>query len=163
MHSLSIFDFNKDSDIRGWKVVDDVVMGGRSSGTFSLNSDGFGVFEGDVSLANNGGFSSIRYPFKKIDVVHFSAIVITLKGDGENYQFRIKTESDDYYSYIASFSTSGEWEEVEIPLKDMIPSFRGRILDQPNFSSDYMEEIGILIGNKKNQEFKLMLDKIELR
>lgn len=36
-------------------------MGGKSSGDFYINESGNGVFEGFVSLANNGGFSSVRY------------------------------------------------------------------------------------------------------
>ena len=68
MNSELIFDFNNDSNIKNWYIVDDDVMGGRSSSQFTLNSDGHGVFEGYVSLANNGGFSSVRYQFDKTDV-----------------------------------------------------------------------------------------------
>ena len=53
--------------------------------------------------------------------------------------------------------------EVKIPLKEMYPSFRGRRLNQPNFSNDYIEEITFLVGNKKNENFKLLLDKIEFK
>jgi hypothetical protein len=55
----TIFDFNK-SNIQAWKIVDDAVMGGMSSSTFKLDPDGQGVFEGTVSLENNGGFSMVR-------------------------------------------------------------------------------------------------------
>lgn len=157
-----VFDFDKQSPIQDWIIVDDVVMGGESAGTFKLNDDGFGVFEGTISLDNNGGFSSVRYKFQKIAVAKYTMIRIKLRGDGKNYQFRIKANSADYYSYIAPFSTSGDWQEIEIPLKDMYPSFRGRRLDQPNFSSQAIEEITILIGNKKNEQFRLLIDKIEL-
>ncbi|MGY8883923.1 MAG: CIA30 family protein, partial [Flavobacteriales bacterium] len=61
-----IFDFNLKSDLKKWTIVDDVVMGGRSSGNFRLNDDGHGVFEGEISLENNGGFSSVRYDCEKI-------------------------------------------------------------------------------------------------
>src|SRR5690606_21985290 len=127
------------------------------------NADGFGVFEGVVSLDNNGGFSSVRYRFPKIAVKGYTKMSIKLKGDGKNYQFRIKANSGDYHSYIAPFSTSGEWQEIEISLKDLYPSFRGRTLDQPNFSNQSFEEITFLIGNKKNENFKLLIDKIELK
>jgi hypothetical protein len=137
--------------------VDDV-MGGESSSTFNLNDDGFGVFEGSISLENNGGFSSVRYRFQKIQVKEYTSIVIKLQGDGKEYQFRIKN-SGDYYSYIAPFSTSGEWQEIVIPLKDMYPSFRGRKLNLI-FSKDSIEEITLL---KKKEEFKLLIDKIELK
>ncbi len=50
MQTSTIFDFSKKSDMSNWKIVDDVVMGGRSSGTFHLNKEGNGVFKGRVSL-----------------------------------------------------------------------------------------------------------------
>ncbi|MCC8359772.1 CIA30 family protein [Salinimicrobium sediminilitoris] len=158
-----IFDFNKESNIREWVIVDDVVMGGRSSGEISLNEDGHGVFEGEVSLENNGGFSSVRYRTGRIAVKDHSKVVVRLKGDGKEYQFRIKGDTGDEYSYVVPFSTSGKWEEIEIELKDMYPTFRGRKLDMPNFSNDHFEEIAFLIGNKKKEKFKLVIDRIELR
>ena len=161
--SKTIFDFNKTTNIQNWVIVNDVVMGGKSTSTFKLNADGNGVFAGEISLDNNGGFSSVRYRLLKINTKAYSKIVIKLKGDGKKYQFRIKSNSSDYYPYIATFSTSGEWQEIEIPLKDMYPSFRGRRINQPNFSGDYIEEIRFLIGNKKNEKFKLVLDKIVLK
>ena len=162
MASHVIFDFNKSSNIENWVIVDDVVMGGKSSGSFKLDSEGHGVFEGSVSLENNGGFSSVRYAFERTSVKGFTRIKLKIKGDGKNYQFRIKSDSEDYYSYISIFSTTNDWQEIEIPLKDMYPSFRGRKLDQPNFSKDYIEEIAFLIGNKNQEKFKLLIDKIEL-
>ena len=158
-----IFNFNKDSNLKNWKIVDDVVMGGKSSGHFELNDDGHGVFYGEISLENNGGFSSVRYQPERIKLNEASIIQIRLKGDAKKYQLRIKANTSDYFSYVTSFSTSGEWQTIEIPLNDMYPIFRGRKLDKPDFSDDHIEEIGILIGNKKEQEFKLMIDKIQLK
>jgi len=163
MNSKVIFDFNKKSNLQNWVIVDDVVMGGESSGSFKLNDDGFGVFKGSISLDNNGGFSSLRHRFPKIEIDDNTQIVIKLKGDGKNYQFRIKSNSGDYYSYIIPFLTSGEWQEIIIPLKEMYPSFRGRRLNQPNFADDVIEEVTFLIGNKKDENFKLLLDKIALK
>jgi NADH dehydrogenase [ubiquinone] 1 alpha subcomplex assembly factor 1 len=162
MNRQIIFDFNNSADIKQWKIVDDAVMGGKSSGTFKLSPDGYGVFEGTVSLENNGGFSMVRYQFDKIKTSKDDKIVIKLKGDGKKYQIRIKDDSSKYYSYISSFTTSGEWQEIEIPLKDMYPAFRGKKLDSPNFDHNHIEEIAILIGNKKPEKFKLLIDKIEV-
>jgi hypothetical protein len=163
LFSHIIFDFNKNSSISNWVVVDDVVMGGRSNGNFQLNKDGNGVFSGKVSLDNNGGFSSVRYGFNKLNVEKFKSMFLKIKGDGKNYQFRIKHKSSDYASYITSFSSSGEWQEIEIPLNSMYPSFRGRKLDKPNFFHKNIEEVTFLIANKKNEEFMLLIDKIELK
>jgi hypothetical protein len=162
MNSKIIFDFNKEADIQNWNIVNDDVMGGRSSSQFILNKEGFGVFEGRVSLENNGGFSSVRYQLDKTEVTTYTKIKIRLKGDGKNYQFRIKDNSRNYYSYITSFPTTNDWQDLEIKLEDMYPSFRGRRLNFPNFSHDFIEQVVFLIGNKKNESFKLLIDKIEL-
>ena len=162
--SVALFDFTTSSEIKNWRVVDDVVMGGRSSGNFSLTEDGHGKFSGNVSLENNGGFSSVRYGFQsKIDLQNYSKVKLRVKGDGKNYQFRIKAKTRDYYSHITSFETTGKWEEIEIKLKDLYPSFRGRKLNLPNFSGDEMEEITFLIANYKTESFELLIDKIELK
>ncbi len=163
MPSKTIFVFDTTSDLQDWRISDDVVMGGKSSSTLTLDADGYGVYAGDISLKNNGGFSSVRYSFQKIKVTAFSKISIKLRGDGKDYQFRVKADTGTHYSYIAPFSTSGEWQEIEIPLADMYPSFRGRRLDQANFFEEHIEQITFLIGNKKEESFKLLIDYILLK
>ena len=162
MKSQLIFDFNHNANITDWKIVDDVVMGGRSNGQFKIDSDGNGIFSGDVSVENNGGFSSVRYQFEKINTTKESKVIIRLKGDGKEYQFRIKNNRNTYYSYITNFKTSGDWENIIINLKDLYPSFRGQTMNIPNFTGNSLEEIVFLIGNKKNESFTLVLDKIEI-
>jgi NADH dehydrogenase [ubiquinone] 1 alpha subcomplex assembly factor 1 len=157
-----IFDFTKDSDISLWRVVDDVVMGGVSEGIFRLNQDGNGLYSGKVSLDNNGGFSSLRYRFNEKDISKYSKIILKVKGDGKNYQFRVKNNFRNFYSYIKTFATSKDWQLIEIQLSEMYPAFRGRKLSLPNFSSDEIEEIAFLIGNKKDESFRLEIDKIYL-
>ena len=44
----------------------------------------------------------------------------------------------------------------------MYASFRGYRLDIPNFKGQQMEEIAFLIGNKKEESFKLLIDSIIL-
>jgi hypothetical protein len=79
-----------------------------------FNDDGFGVLKAVYHLRTMED-SSVRYRFQKIQVKEYTSIVIKLQGDGKEYQFRIKSNSGDYYSYIAPFSTSGEWQEIVIP------------------------------------------------
>lgn len=155
-----IFDFTDKTDISQWTVVDDVVMGGKSSGNFTINNDGNGVFFGSVSLKNNGGFSSVRHQFSKKNIASAKKIKVLLKGDGNSYQLRIKKSSSDYYSYVAVFKTTTTWETIEINLSEMQPRFRGTNLPMDNFSSENMEEIAFLIGNKTEQDFRLEIDKI---
>lgn len=162
MNDFLLFDFNEKTNPREWRIIDDVVMGGISDGKFKIDENGNGVFFGRVSTENYGGFSSVRYQMKTTDVSGFSKVSIRLKGDGKNYQFRIKEDINSYYSYITTFETSGEWETITLNLKDLYPSFRGQTLNLPNFNGKFLEEIVFLIGNKKDESFELKLDKIEL-
>ena len=162
MSQIIINDFNYQSDLSYWVIVNDDVMGGRSSCEMSINSDGNGVFEGQISTANNGGFSSIRLNLEKISVKKGAYFKIRLKGDNNTYQFRVKKNINDYFSYVFPFKTSNKWETITIPLNKMYPSFRGRKLEMKNFNDNYLEQIMFLAGNKKNENFKLVIDSIIL-
>ncbi len=159
---MTIFNFTSNSDISNWSVLDDVVMGGRSDGAFKVNSEGHGEYTGKVSLENNGGFSSLRHNFKSINTEDYSKIILRIKGDGKSYQFRLKDKRNHRYSYIFKFNTTEDWQVVEIPFSEMYATFRGRRLDIPNFEGDQLEEIAFLIGNKKEETFKLRIDSISL-
>lgn len=159
---MTLFDFNKESKINNWNIVDDVVMGGRSNGNFQLNSEGHGEFSGEISLKNNGGFSSAQYGFDAIDTSSYSKFLIRVKGDGKTYQFRVKSTSNQRYSYIYEFTTTKDWQGIEIPFSEMYPAFRGRRLDIPNYDGKQMAEITFLIGNKKEEKFQLLIDVIKI-
>lgn len=162
IQQMTLFDFNFESNIRNWKIVDDVVMGGHSNGNFKINDTGYGEFSGYVSLKNNGGFSSVRYNFNTVSSSNFKSFQLRIKGDGNPFQFRVKSSNRQRFSYIYTFNTSGDWETISIPFNKMEPAFRGYKLDQPNFDGVQMEEIAFLIGNKKEQSFKLFIDSIIL-
>ena len=163
MHACSLFNFDTNTKASSWQIVDDGVMGGLSKGDFHISADGHGVFSGRISLENNGGFSSVRHFIQSKTFKHTGKLVLKVKGDGKGYQIRIKDSVYNNFSYVATFKTSGEWEEVEILLKDMQPTFRGQTLNQPNFSGNSIEEVMFLIANKKNESFKLLIDKISVR
>ncbi|WP_434037526.1 CIA30 family protein [Formosa sp. 4Alg 33] len=162
MTSEIIFDFNKTSTTDNWKVVDDAVMGGKSSGSFILDPNGKGVFAGRVSLENNGGFSTVKYSFDRVSTKGFSKISFKVKGDGKTYQFRIKRKSDDKYAYINYFNSSEGWEMFQLTLSEMYPTYKGRQLDMPNYDQDGIEEVAFLVGNKKAEDFKLEIESIVL-
>lgn len=156
---MIIFDFSKEISGKGWYVVNDGVMGGLSKGLFSIK-DNLAVFEGDVSTDNNGGFTMIQNRFKSVSTEKYSSFVIKLKGDGKSYQFRVKSDSNQQFSYVYQFSTSGEWEEITIPFSSLEPRFRGRVLDLSNFDGTKIEEIAFLIGNKRDESFKLSISSL---
>lgn len=161
MTTTPLYQFTKSSS-NEWQIVDDRVMGGRSNGNFKVNEAGHGVFHGDVSTANNGGFSSVRMGLKSDDLSKNKAFILKVKGDGKSYQFRVKTSMSERHSYIQSFETSGEWQEIIIPFKKMFASWRGRTLDMPNYDGSEIEEMRFLIGNKTNESFELEIASISV-
>ena len=158
-----IYHFDNEVNLKEWVIVNDDVMGGVSKSNLNINKDGNGVFGGKISTAYNGGFASVRYNCKRIYIKDNKSIRLKIKGDEKEYQLRIKANTDDYYSYLLPFKTSGKWEEIIIPLKEMYASFRGRRLDIKNFNNDYIEQITFLIGNKKNESFNLIIDSITIQ
>ena len=143
-----IYDFNSQSTMEDWFVVDDVVMGGRSSGGMQLSQDGHAIFEGTVSLENNGGFSSVRYRFQRMDTGDHSVFKIRLRGDKKKYQFRVKSSLRERHSYVFEFGTNGQWETIEIPFDAMYPSFLGMTLAMSNYPGQDLQECAFLISNK---------------
>lgn len=157
-----IVDFTAGSSPGEWRIVDDVVMGGRSGGSFSVSEEGIGVFQGMVSLENNGGFSSVQHKLPKRNVEAYRHFEIRLKGDGKKYQFRVRSEPSERHAYAFYFQTSGEWQTIRIPMDDMFPSWRGIQLNIPNYPGRELSEIAFLIGNKRNEEFRLEIETIQL-
>ena len=51
LSSKTLYDFKKKDRFKGWSVVDDDVMGGRSSGALVLDEDGHGIFYGYISVS----------------------------------------------------------------------------------------------------------------
>ena len=158
-----IFNFTKEANLSSWQVIDDGVMGGRSQGNFAINEEGNAVFEGTVSLDNYGGFSSVRHRLLEKDISKYTKVLLRIKGDGKKYQFRIKEKRRDYYSYITTFQTTNEWQTITVEMHQMYPAFRGRTLNMDNLKPNKIEEIAILIGNKKAEKFRLEIDSISLQ
>jgi hypothetical protein len=158
----TLYDFKSNQSINDWLIVNDGVMGGRSQSEIYQSSEGHAVFEGRISLENNGGFASVRHRLSINNIQSFTYVNLRVKGKPSTFQFRIKKNNSDSYSYIQEFEVTSEWNTVRLKLSDFYPRFRGRSLNLPNFEADSIEEIALLIGNKKKEVFKLEIDKVYL-
>lgn len=156
-------DFSKMAEIENWTIINDGVMGGKSQGKFKTTENGTAIFKGDVSLKNNGGFTSIRYSFQNKNISGSTKVLIKLKGDKKKYQFRVKNQLTYRHAYKYEFSTIGNWQTIVIPLNEMVPTFRGVRPNLPNYKAEILSEIGFLISNKKNESFNLEIAKIWLQ
>jgi monofunctional biosynthetic peptidoglycan transglycosylase len=144
-----------------WTVIDDGVMGGRSSGQVTWHG-GRLVFHGQLSLENNGGFSSIRTSLDgSLDGIR--AIRLTVRGDRRTYQMRLRQgQQFDGVAWRHEFPTSPEWQTLDLPLKDFRPGFRGRDVPEAGaVDAGAVCQIGFLVGDKIAGAFRLEIAAIE--
>ena len=158
-----VFNFQTITNPVAWQVVNDGVMGGVSTSEFHV-ANGAAVFHGEVSLANNGGFASVRSLPATHELAGCDAFIIRVYGDGHRYKFTTRMEeSFDSAIYQASFTTKpGEWTEHCLPLKQFVPTFRGRVLSgEPPLDPAKVTSMGFLISDKQAGPFRLEIDWIK--
>lgn len=159
---IEIYRFSAQSNLRAWRIVNDGVMGGISTSTLSITNEGHGQFSGHVSLENNGGFASIQLNHSTTIPEDIKFIVLRVKGDGKQYEFRLKSDLYQSVSYVHPFKTTGEWQNIQLAISDFYPQYFGQKLNRPNFSYKKIEQISFLISNKKEEDFKLFIDRISI-
>jgi hypothetical protein len=130
-----IFDFSIADSALGWSVVNDTVMGGVSVGKLSVDNidkdiidKDVLVFSGVLSLANNGGFASVRSPLIEPAVAKTWASRpgprIVVQGDGRTWTVEVRTD-DESGGWIATLPTSPDTiTDVTIPWTGFEPVTR---------------------------------------
>lgn len=155
-----IIDFDT-AQATAWFVVNDGVMGGRSSSALRAVKGGVGVFEGNLSLENNGGFASVRTELPPGALSGVSQIVLRVRGDGNRYQLRLRPgRQSDGVAYGAGFDTEpGEWVTVELPTGAFEPTFRGyRPRGVGPLDPSQIGQLGIMLTDKQDGPFRLEID-----
>ncbi len=125
--SLAVFDFLTAGSGDSWRVTNDTVMGGVSKGELSWTK-GVLVFTGELSLANNGGFASIRSPQidpqRAVDWLRRTGPHVKVDGDGRTWTIELRTD-DNAGGWIKSFPTSPDGlTDVELPWASFRPVTR---------------------------------------
>jgi hypothetical protein len=156
-----LLDFDDDPEIALFTPVNDAVMGGLSQSGFTRGGDGVGRFSGRVSLANFGGFASVRTPPRYWGTAEATAFVLRVRGDGRDYKFTART--DDRYDgtqYQSRFSPpAGEWSEVRLPVASFVATFRGRELPgAAPFDPGRVRALGFMISDRQAGPFELLVD-----
>ena len=84
-----------------------------------------------------------------------------LKGDGKNYNFRVRTPNGRH-SYAFTFATKGgdQWETISIPFDKMEATYHGEAVKVPNYAGENVVEMQLLIGNGKEETFEIVIESI---
>jgi len=148
-----LLDFSNPEVVRAFRVVNDGVMGGVSASRLSPVA-GAMLFEGTVSLENNGGFASFRGP------VGFPAgsgvLLLTVRGDGQRYKLTLRLDDDTRTAqYQAAFVAPTEWQTLRFRPEDFAASFRGRDVEAPTVRFADVQSVGVLISDKQAGAFRI--------
>lgn len=124
----SLFDFSQPGAINLWRAVNDGVMGGISSGMAGITSTGTLLFSGTISLANNGGFASIRTNSFEFQLLPSDSFQVRMRGDGRVYLMNLYIRQQlRAFSYRAMLpSIRNEWTETRLPLGQFVATQFGR-------------------------------------
>ncbi len=139
-----------------WQTVNDNVMGGVSEGGFALQ-DGTLLFSGATSLANNGGFSSIRSKKSNLGLEGYDGLKVRVKGDGRSYKVALRASNTGrWIAYWADFDTvQDEWLDIVVPFEDFVPTTFGRKLPGPKLNTALVNSVGFMMYDKAAGPFSL--------
>jgi hypothetical protein len=158
-----LVDFADPTQAATWMPIHDRVMGGRSEGGLAATAEATAVFQGTVSLANGGGFASVRSPLQQPVSADCRAFVLEVRGDGQRYQLRLRTDARfDGIAYRAYFDPpAGEWVRVRLPLADFVAVYRGRpVARAPALRPGEIRQLGLMIAEQQAGDFRLELRRI---
>ncbi|MEZ8777040.1 CIA30 family protein [Vibrio splendidus] len=173
LHSLSLkasaigtnmIDFTQASEHQNWTVTNDDVMGGISTGEL-IYLDNMSRFRGELSLENNGGFSSVKRSIESL-AHEIDSVELVFVGDGRTYQLRFTTSKDDHrVQYKHYFNTiKGQQLSKVFHFNDFQAVFRGRLLsDAPELKARDIKQIGFLIADKQPSPFELNLIQLHFK
>jgi monofunctional biosynthetic peptidoglycan transglycosylase len=161
----TLFDFTDLSAQRNWVNVNDSVMGGVSIGRHRVTDEGHLRFVGSLSLANNGGFASIRSRPSQLEFNRESVLVLRVRGDGRKYYVDLRSPTRQMaFSYRVSIQTKADqWQDFRIPVSTFKPTSFGRTLSNASGpDATRVNSIGFTIADKKAGPFQLDVDWIKV-
>ncbi len=138
-----------------WLIVNDGVMGGRSTARVQATGDGL-RFAGHLSLENNGGFSSLRRTLETPPAGH-DGVRFQARGDGRRYQFRARRgAAADGVAWRGDFTATAQWRTIEFRFDALEPVYRGRPVPGAGpITGDAVGQVGFLIADGREGAFEL--------
>jgi hypothetical protein len=140
-------------------------MGGVSQSRLRHDPSGHAVFEGEVSLARNGGFASVRSSPGDHGQPAAKACEVEVRGEFKQFKLNLLTDDGlDSLSYQAGFTPVGVgWQTLRLPLAAFRATFRGReIPGAPALDPARIRQVGLMIAARQAGPFALDIRRIGL-
>ncbi|MGF1788614.1 CIA30 family protein [Photobacterium swingsii] len=160
-----MIDLTRPNEHQQWKATNDNVMGGVSQGQLTFDDES-SRFWGEISLDNNGGFSSINRAIDDPLPPKVDRVAVSFIGDGRRYQLRLATwKNGNKITYKHEFTTiKGQQQEKAFDLNKFQAVFRGRLINNaPELTAQDIKQVGLLIADKQPGPFALNLIQIRFQ
>lgn len=154
---ITLFSFDTTNE-PAWSVVNDGVMGGRSSG-FVERKDGALRFTGTL-VTQGGGFTLTRAR-RQVDLTGATALELRVRGSGRSFQVELDDGTRAYgrnVSRRASFASTPEWTIVRVPIAALGSTIFGRRVNAPPIDVARIQSVGIYMADGKDGTFWLEVD-----
>lgn len=152
-------------DASDWYVVNDTVMGGRSAS--SVRATDAGVhFSGELSLENNGGFTSTRTEAVDGSWRGREGLRLRVEGDGRTYiaTLRLRDRRMRRLYFRQAFETTdGQTTEVTLPFSDFEAFVYGSRVSGVGTADAYLDQVasfGIMLADKQPGTFAIDISEV---
>ena len=149
-----------------WYSLNDGVMGGLSQG-MSQSGPGYMKYMGQLSLANNGGFSQIRMDIEDGAFSGAEGIELRVRGTDQNRKFKIfataSTSDWNLNMWEADLpALQTDWFTVRVPFNQLKLQIMGEYVENGGLiSGDMVKKIGFFIMDKNTDEFEMHVEYIK--
>lgn len=162
-----LFDFSEPGAVAHWAPIDDRVMGGMSRSCLCHDAAGHAVFEGVVSLEQNGGFASVRTTpgARGKPGAGAGAVLIEVRAAGQRFKLSLLTDDGfDSLNYQTPFEpATADWKVLRLQLAEFRATFRGRdVLGAPALDPARIRQVGLMIADRQAGPFALDIRRISL-
>jgi len=139
------------------------VMGGRSQGSSFLTEAENRIFSGEISLKNNGGFSSVRTVGAEYDLSDYEGVTVKVRGDGRKYYFTARANNRSRVAFWYDMQTkAGELTTFKIPFSSLYATSFGTKLNGMKLNSKNITSFGLMLYDKNDGEFNLELVSVKV-
>jgi hypothetical protein len=156
---VNLFTFDR-ADEAEWVVVNDGVMGGRSTGFVGVE-EGTLRFTGTL-VTQGGGFTSVRAR-RVVDLTGQMGLELRVRGSGRQFEVELDDGVRAYgrsVSRRAPFASATEWTTVRVPFSALRSTIFGRAVDAPAIDLARIRGLGIYMADGQDGPFRLEVDDI---
>lgn len=166
---MTLFDFSDAHASQPWHAIDDRVMGGISQSELIAahhQQQSLGLFRGEVSRRNNGGFCSVRADLDKPITQGVEHLWIECQNNNQwgekTYYLNLRTSNSfDGISYRAGFTPDQHLSRYQFCANEFSPVFRGRAVpDAPALQFTAVRQLGLMIADAQVGLFELFIKNI---